>query len=55
MIDLNLIDFYDIFVIRGNNEFENENFILWKVNLIQEIHVMINELVDFFIKLIIKF
>lgn len=49
MIDLNLIDFYDIFVIRGNNEFENENFILWKVNLIQGIHVVINELVELFL------
>lgn len=27
VIDTNLIDFYDIFVIRGNNEFEKENFI----------------------------
>lgn len=27
VIDTNLIDFYDTFVIRGNNEFEKENFI----------------------------
>lgn len=27
VIDTNLIDFYDTFVIRENNEFEKENFI----------------------------